>query len=259
MLDRILASKKEEVANMVVPPKEETVKRSSFVDALKNPNRSLALIAEIKRASPSKGIINDNIDPVEVALSYEKAGADAISVLTDTPFFKGTIEDLIKVKQSVSIPILRKDFIIDKRQIDESAAIGADAILLIVKALGPEKTYHFYQYAAECGLDCLVEVHEEAELKQLVDVFVPKVIGVNNRNLSTFHTSLDMTDSIAKLVPKDTVFISESGIHSSEDIERVKRQGAKGVLVGEALMKAETPEIGIRQLFEKERIAANES
>ena len=257
MLDQILESKKKEVEFLSLPEKRQSVKNYAFVDALKRPNHSIALIAEIKRASPSKGVINDNIQPEHVAAAYEQAGADAISVLTDSPFFKGSIEDLIKVKQTVHIPVLRKDFIIDKRQIDESAHIGADAILLIVRALGAEKTHEFYRYAESKGLDCLVEVHDEKELLSVLDIYTPKVIGVNNRNLNTFQTSFQATENIAALIPKDVVFISESGIHSKEDIERVKRLGANGVLVGESLMKAKTPKVGIEQLFEGERVETN--
>lgn len=254
MLNKILKQKQKEIQQLTIEKTTDEQTRVSFVDALKTPNHSIALIAEIKRASPSKGIINDSIDPVKVALAYEQAGADAISVLTDETFFKGSKEDLIAVKKHVNIPVLRKDFIIDKKQIDESAAIGADAILLIVKAIGVDKTFEFYNYAESLGLDCLVEIHEAEELSKLLDRFTPKVIGVNNRNLANFNTTLAMTESIAKHIPKEAIFISESGIHSAEDIETVQKLGAKGVLVGEALMKAPSPQIGIEQLFKNERM-----
>lgn len=254
MLNKILHQKQIEVRHLSVPKKTTKIEHISFVEALRHPIHSLALIAEIKRASPSKGIINENINPIEVATAYEKAGADAISVLTDETFFKGSVNDLIAVKEHVNIPILRKDFLIDLKQIDESKAIGADCILLIVKAIGIEKTYEFYQYAKSIGLDCLVEVHEISELIQLLDVFTPDVIGVNNRNLTNFKTTLQMTKSIGHLIPKDTIFISESGIQSHQDIEMVKQFGANGVLVGEALMKASSPEHGIAQLFPHERM-----
>lgn len=252
MLNKILQQKQVEVSNLTIPNVKRKHENISFVNALKSPNHSLALIAEIKRASPSKGIINDNINPIDVAKAYENAGADAISVLTDTTFFKGKPDDLITVKENVNIPILRKDFIIDKKQIDESKAIGADAILLIVKALGAEKTYEFYEYAMDIGLDCLVEVHEAIELLHLLEFFTPAVVGVNNRNLANFNTTLQMTESIASFIPKEAIFISESGIHSHEDIQTVKQLGAKGVLVGEALMRASSPDEGIKQLFANE-------
>lgn len=257
MLDTILAEKRKEVASLVVPEKATNIKKHSFVHALKNPRFPLALIAEIKRASPSKGIINDKIDPVGVAKAYEKAGADAISVLTDSTFFKGSGDDLIAVKEAVNIPVLRKDFIIDQKQIIESANIGADAILLIVRALGVAKTYEFYNVAKEAGLDCLVEVHDSGELDALLATFVPDVIGVNNRNLSTFETSFSATAKLAVKMPEDAIFISESGIHTHDDIERVKEHGATGVLVGEALMKAESPEMGIKRLFSGEQVETN--
>lgn len=254
MLNKILASKQKEIETIKLPEnKQHQYANYSFVEALKQPNHSLALIAEIKRASPSKGVINDKIDPRQVAIAYEEAGADAISVLTDGPFFQGSLEDLRKVKEVTNLPVLRKDFIIDKRQVDESVAAGADAILLIVKALGVDKTLQFYNYASEQGLECLVEVHGTAELESVLQVFEPAVIGVNNRNLATFNTSLRETEKITSLVPDHILFISESGIHTNEDIERVKRYGANGVLVGEALMKANTPTDGIAKLFHKER------
>ncbi|RBW70277.1 indole-3-glycerol phosphate synthase TrpC [Bacillus taeanensis] len=256
MLNKILEVKQQEVIELKLPTQQEVEKRS-FYEALSDPNRSLGLIAEVKRASPSKGIINDKIDPVEVAKSYQSAGADAISVLTDQQFFKGHIEDLIAVKQAVNIPVLRKDFIVDQKQIEESSRIGADVILLIVAALGAEKTFEFYKEAERFGLECLVEVHGKEELLELLKVFTPKVIGVNNRNLKTFQTSIEETEKVIEVMPKDALLISESGIHNVEDIRRVKALGARGVLVGEALMKAETPELGINHLFGGERVGTS--
>jgi indole-3-glycerol phosphate synthase len=256
MLNKILEVKQQEVAELKLPKQEEVEKRS-FYKALSQPNRSIGLIAEVKRASPSKGIINDNIDPVQVAKSYESAGADAISVLTDQQFFKGHINDLIAVKKAVNIPVLRKDFIIDKNQIEESSRIGADVILLIVAALGAEKTFEFYKEAENFGLECLVEVHGKEELLELLQVFTPKVIGVNNRNLKTFQTSIEETEKVVEAIPEGVLLISESGIHHVDDIRRVKEIGARGVLVGEALMKAETPEAGINHLFGGERVGTS--
>ncbi len=256
MLNKILQQKQIEVSRLTAPfpKKKSSIKHLSFARALKNPNHSMALIAEIKRASPSKGMIKGNIDPVDIAIAYEEAGADAISVLTDETFFKGSVNDLIAVKERVNLPVLRKDFIIDKKQIDESKAIGADCILLIVKAIGVEKTFEFYKYAEKIGLDCLVEVHEARELLQLLKHFTPPVIGVNNRNLANFKTTLLATKTIAPLIPKESLLISESGIHSSKDVQTVKQFGAKGILVGEALMRAPSPELGIAKLFPNERI-----
>ncbi|WP_394174085.1 indole-3-glycerol phosphate synthase TrpC [Guptibacillus hwajinpoensis] len=248
MLDRIIAVKHEEMARFNMP-EDQKFNNVSFVTSLQNPTHEVGLIAEVKKASPSKGIINDNFDPVEVAEAYEKAGADAISVLTDETFFKGSNSFLTEVKKHVNLPILRKDFIIDERQIEESKRIGADAILLIVRALGVQKTKEFYHLAASYGLECLVEVHSEEELKELTASFTPAVIGVNNRNLATFETSTKQTHMLSRYIPESTLLISESGISTYDDIQDVKKAGASAVLVGEALMRGGTYEAGIRRLF----------
>ncbi|MFK3958725.1 indole-3-glycerol phosphate synthase TrpC [Guptibacillus hwajinpoensis] len=248
MLDQIIKVKHEEMERFIMPD-DEKVTNVSFIGSLRKPTHELGLIAEVKKASPSKGIINANFDPVEVAKAYEKAGADAISVLTDESFFMGANSFLTEVKKHVSLPVLRKDFIIDKRQIEESKRIGADAILLIVRALGATKTKEFYDYASNLGLECLVEVHSKEELKALTDQFNPEVIGINNRNLATFETSTKQTHSLSQYIPQSTLMISESGISTYEDIKDVKSAGAKAVLVGEALMRDGTYEKGIKRLF----------
>ncbi|WP_165996307.1 indole-3-glycerol phosphate synthase TrpC [Bacillus sp. Cs-700] len=248
MLDQIIKVKHEEMERFIMPD-DEKVTNVSFVGSLRKPTHELGLIAEVKKASPSKGIINANFDPVEVAKAYEKAGADAISVLTDESFFMGSNSFLTEVKKHVSLPVLRKDFIIDKRQIEESKRIGADAILLIVRALGATKTMEFYDYASNLGLECLVEVHSKEELEALTVQFTPEVIGINNRNLATFETSTKQTHSLSQYIPQSTLMISESGISTYEDIKDVKSAGAKAVLVGEALMRDGTYEKGIKRLF----------
>ncbi|MCA0990776.1 indole-3-glycerol phosphate synthase TrpC [Pseudalkalibacillus hwajinpoensis] len=248
MLDQIIKVKHEEMERFIMPD-DEKVTNVSFVGSLRKPTHELGLIAEVKKASPSKGIINANFDPVEVAKAYEKAGADAVSVLTDESFFMGANSFLTEVKKHVSLPVLRKDFIIDKRQIEESKRIGADAILLIVRALGATKTKEFYDYASNLGLECLVEVHSKEELEALTDHFTPEVIGINNRNLATFETSTKQTHSLSQYIPQSTLMISESGISTYEDIKDVKSAGAKAVLVGEALMRDGTYEKGIKHLF----------
>ena len=248
MLDQIIKVKHEEMERFIMPD-DEKVTNVSFVGSLRKPTHELGLIAEVKKASPSKGIINANFDPVEVAKAYEKGGADAISVLTDESFFMGANSFLTEVKKHVSLPVLRKDFIIDKRQIEESKRIGADAILLIVRALGATKTKEFYDYASNLGLECLVEVHSKEELEALTDYFTPEVIGINNRNLATFETSTKQTHSLSQYIPQSTLMISESGISTYEDIKDVKSAGAKAVLVGEALMRDGTYEKGIKHLF----------
>ncbi|HHY73174.1 MAG TPA: indole-3-glycerol phosphate synthase TrpC [Bacillus bacterium] len=248
MLNKIIATKKEEVSNLVLP-REEVVKHVSFFNALKNKKNEVALIAEVKKASPSKGIIKENFDPLEIAREYEQGGADAISVLTDRQYFQGSRDYIPLIKKEIALPILRKDFIIDNTQILESKYLGADAILLIAEALEASKLAEFYQYATELGLDCLVEVHSAHALEGILSIFTPKIIGVNNRNLATFEVTLKQTEMIANYIPEGSLFVSESGIFNYEDIQRVKSAGADAVLVGESLMRSETPAQGILSLF----------
>ncbi|NEU31138.1 indole-3-glycerol phosphate synthase TrpC [bacterium LRH843] len=248
MLERILLTKQQEVLNMKLP-KQEKVTHYSLYKALKQPNRSTALIAEVKKASPSKGVICEQFDPVKIASGYEAGGADAISVLTDRDYFQGHPDYLTAVKHAVKLPVMRKDFIIDESQIEEAVRIGADAVLLIVGVVPIEKLKALYDHAYERGLECLVEVHAKEELEELLHVFAPKIIGVNNRNLKTFETSLTQTEEMAALIPEGSLFVSESGIFTREDIDRVRKAGAAGVLVGESLMRAETPKKGIETLF----------
>lgn len=248
MLDKIISTKKSEVEKLVLPPTQD-VSRKSLFQALFNCNREIGLIAEVKKASPSKGIIRDNFHPVEIALAYENAGADAISVLTDEHFFQGHSDYLTAVKKNVNIPVLRKDFIINKKQIEESVRIGADAILLIGEALEPTELYEFYNHAYAQGLECLVEVHSYETLVKVLNVFTPQILGINNRNLLTFETAITNTRDLASYVPSGCLLISESGIHTNKDINEVRNFGASGVLVGEAFMRANEPGEGIRRLF----------
>lgn len=196
------------------------------------------LIAEVKRASPSKGILRHNLDPVQLAKTYEKAGAAAISVLTEQPYFLGTIKDLTKVKSAVSLPVLQKDFILDPYQIYEANVLGADAILLIACILSKEKLKHFICLAKSLGLDPLVEVHNKAELEKAL-ACEAEIIGINNRDLFTFQTTIRTTMELAPKIPKDKLIVSESGIFSKDDVEKVRQAGAKGILVGEGLVKSE--------------------
>ncbi|WP_100372708.1 indole-3-glycerol phosphate synthase TrpC [Bacillus sp. FJAT-45037] len=248
MLNTIIQTKKEELHTLELPP-VTSVERKSLFHALSMPNRSVGLIAEVKKASPSKGLIREDFDPVAIAKEYEQSGADAISVLTDQVYFKGHRDYLRDIKQTVQLPILRKDFIIDQKQIEESVRIGADAILLIAGIMPNEALKKLYDEAVSSGLECLVEVHEEEELTSLLKVFTPQIIGVNNRNLKTFKTDLKQTGRMGALVPIESVFVSESGIHTHADLSTVKEFGAQAVLVGESLMRAKTPTIGIQSLF----------
>ncbi|MEE6131176.1 indole-3-glycerol-phosphate synthase [Priestia aryabhattai] len=248
MLNKIIETKKQEVANLVLPDPVQ-VKKVSFLKALANPNRMLSLIAEVKKASPSKGLIQRNFNPVTIAKAYEEGRADALSVLTDEQYFMGHHTYLTEIKQSVNLPVLRKDFIIDELQVEESARIGADAILLIGEVLDPVHLKELYEQAGELGLDCLVEVHEAETLEQILRVFTPRIIGVNNRNLRTFKTSITQTKDISSIVPKDSLFVSESGIYEYKDLTYVKEAGAKAVLVGESLMKQDDQQAAIKNLF----------
>jgi indole-3-glycerol phosphate synthase len=196
------------------------------------------VVAEIKRASPSKGVINDQIDVCETAKMYERGGACAISVLTEEQFFRGSIEDLKIARDSVELPILRKDFTIDEFQIYEAAAAGADAVLLIVAALTFENLRDFQTLARELELDALVEVHTLSELEIAIEVGA-KLIGVNNRNLRTFDVSIDVSRELIKYRPTNVLMIAESGISSRQEIEELHSLGFDGFLVGESLMRSD--------------------
>ncbi len=187
----------------------------------------------------------------------KNGGADALSVLTDAHYFQGHRDYLTAVKQTVDLPVLRKDFIISNVQVEESKRIGADALLLIVDTVPIEQLKELYDMAYALGLECLVEVHSEAELEQLLAAFTPKIIGINNRNLKTFETSLTQTEAMSAYIPEGSLFVSESGIHSRADLDRVKRAGAAAVLVGESLMRAKSPQVGIEQLFGGEPLATS--
>ncbi|MCY8223680.1 indole-3-glycerol phosphate synthase TrpC [Bacillus haynesii] len=248
MLNQIIDRKREDILKIELPEDLKLPKRS-FKKALLSPNRFVALIAEVKKASPSKGVIQEDFEPVKIAKQYEQAKADCLSVLTDTPFFQGKNSYLSDVKRSVSLPVLRKDFIIDSIQVEEADRIGADAILLIGEALEPQKLFELYRQAAEKGMDVLVEVHGEETLEGILNVFTPEIIGVNNRNLKNFETSIGQTERMAKLVPSGTVLISESGIGRLEDLAFVKACGAQAVLVGESLMREPSQLKAVHALF----------
>jgi indole-3-glycerol phosphate synthase len=248
MLQQIIETKKEEVSQLTLPEKTNLPHRSLYKAFIRR-KRPVGLLAEVKQASPSKGKLTSSFKPLLIAHAYEQGGADAISVLTDRTFFQGVPELVTTIKQKVNLPVLRKDFIIHPKQIEESVRIGADAILLIAEVLPPKQLQELYVQAHEQGLECLVEVHSVSSLVQLLDVFTPKMIGVNNRNLHTFETSIDQTMQVAPYLPKDTLFISESGIQSYIDIQLLQQAGADGVLVGEALMREEDKVAAIQRLM----------
>ena len=220
----------------------------SFKDTLVNKEDHINIIAEIKRASPSKGVICENFSYLEIAKAYKEGGASAISVLTEPYYFKGDNRYLSEIKERVSLPLLRKDFIIDEIQIYESKAIGADAILLIVAALTKEQLTNYIKLAKVLELDTLVEVHDEQEMA-IALVADAEIIGVNNRNLRNFEVQLEVSERLSKLIPKDKIFVSESGIKTKGDVERMIKVGADALLIGESILKEKNPGQQLRQLL----------
>jgi indole-3-glycerol phosphate synthase len=206
------------------------------------------LIAEIKKASPSKGLIRADFRPAEHALAYQHGGAACLSVLTDAPFFQGHEDYLMDARAACDLPVLRKDFTIDPWQVAEARAIGADAILIIVAALGDAEMAEIEAAALERGMDVLVEVHDEAELERAARL-QSRLIGVNNRDLKTFRTDLATTERLAPLAPEGTLLVAESGINRHEDLERLAQAGVRCFLVGESLMRQDDVEAATRQLL----------
>lgn len=207
-----------------------------------------AVIAEIKRASPSKGVMRDPYDPIAIAKSYEAAGAACLSVLTDRDFFQGDLEHLRLAKSACSLPILRKDFIVDAYQIFEARHGGADAILLIAAALTDQQMAELAEVARSLGMDVLLEVHDGAELARAA-IIQPDLIGINNRNLQTFETRLETTLELLPQVPAGCVLITESGIHTRSDVAKMRANGVHAFLVGEAFMRATDPGEKLADLF----------
>lgn len=208
----------------------------------------LQLIAEVKKASPSKGVLNPDLDPVVLGRSYAESGAAAISVLTEVNHFQGSLEYMSVIKDKVDIPLLRKDFIFDEYQIYESAAFGADALLLIAAILSQEQLSGLLQLSHRLGMDCLVEVHNETELEQAIQSQT-KIIGINNRDLNTFEVDINTTRRLIPLVPVGISVVSESGIKSREDIITMMECGVNAVLIGEALITAESIPDKIKELM----------
>ncbi|MDG5787591.1 indole-3-glycerol phosphate synthase TrpC [Evansella sp. AB-P1] len=237
MLDNIVNQKRQEIKEIQLQEKQtENFESRSFYQALLQPNRDLGIIAEVKKASPSKGVLVENFDPLAIAKTYEILGMDCISVLTDEKFFQGHPSYLSEIKRNISIPILRKDFIIDEKQIFQSKSIGADAILLIAAILDSNQLNEYMNVAEELELDVLIEVHDEDELEKVLHATKPKMIGVNNRDLKTFKTTLETSKRLADHIPDDVIFISESGIQTRQDIDYLREIHVNGLLVGEAFM-----------------------
>jgi indole-3-glycerol phosphate synthase len=248
-LDKIVATKRVEVEELagrfdlaqVEKQIESLPACKGFEHALTaaGRNRSMGLIAEVKKASPSKGLIRSDFEPTSLAAAYAAAGADCISVLTDRDYFQGSNEFLSAVRQTVNVPLLRKDFTIDPRQIYEARLIGADAILLIAAILTPAQLGEYHDLAKAIGMDVLVEVHNQEELEGVLELGKATLIGVNNRDLKSFVTELKTTEALIGMMPKDVTVISESGIAGKTDMEYLQSIGAHGVLIGEYFMRHE--------------------
>jgi indole-3-glycerol phosphate synthase len=244
ILDKIVARKIEEVAALPAAILNQALDSSlprprDFIGAVRR--ETIGLIAEIKHASPSKGVLIDPFDPVTLGERYAASGAAAISILTDHDFFMGSLDDLKAVRARVQTPILRKDFTIDARQIAEARLAGADAILLIVAILDDLRLRDLYHTASGYGLASLIEVHTEAEMERALKFDLP-LIGINNRDLHTFKVDLDVTRRLGAMLPATTTLVAESGIFTTQDVETVAKAGARAILVGESIVKS--PDIG---------------
>jgi indole-3-glycerol phosphate synthase len=258
ILAKILETKKAEVATARQMRSESDMLREAksrkdlrgFARALeeKITQGRPAVIAEIKKASPSKGVIRENFNPVEIASSYAAHGAACLSVLTDVKFFQGSYDYLRQARAACSLPVLRKDFMIDPYQIVHARALGADCILLIVAALSPQQLREFESVATELGMDVLVEVHDRAELDVALELNT-SLIGINNRNLRTFETSLQTTLDLLPAIPEGKRVITESGILAPEDVKQMRDHDVHAFLVGEAFMRAPEPGAALHDLF----------
>ncbi len=264
MLDKIITDKKTEVSQRKLQRSIDELKgeihsmpkcRNFYKAVTKRNSRGINVIAEVKKASPSAGIICENFDPVAIAKIYQQCGADAISVLTDEKYFKGKLEYINQIKQAVDLPILRKDFIIDQWQVYESRAAGADAILLIAEAMAPGELMDLMIAAAELTLTILLEVHEADTLLAVRSLIgFPRkgysVLGINNRNLATMEVDLNTTSRLAELLDNKNELVAESGIKARADVEKLKSIGVRAVLVGQALCESGDIEKKFRELFD---------
>lgn len=255
MLGKIITFKTEEIARKKKKlPLNDLRKRLKEVDSPRSFKKSVfaqkdvSIIAEIKRFSPSRGVLRRDLDPFKLAKLYQENGARAISVLLDQRFFGARPEDLKKVRQASSLPILAKEFILDEYQIYEARWRGADAILLIVRILERERLLHFCNLAQELNLACIAEVHSPQEIKRLLSLPSSVIVGINNRNLKDFQVDLSTTGQILNLLPPERLVISESGIRDIQDIKRLREIGVSAFLVGEVLLRSEDPAGKLREL-----------
>jgi len=256
ILDKIRAYKRKEVAeNKRLVSIESLKERCKDIPeavksgpALKKDDNKIKLIAEVKRASPSAGIIREDFNYINIAMKYEAGGAYAISVLTDKEFFKGDIKYLSEIKNTVNLPVLRKDFIIDPYQIYEARAAGADLVLLIARILTKEKIDAFLTLSYKLGMECLVEVHDNGELEKVMETEAA-IIGINNRNLDTFETNLETTLQLCYRIPADKIIVSESGIKTRAEVLILEEAGIDAILIGESLMRSNDISRKITELF----------
>ncbi len=255
ILDEIIAYKKEELTEIKRhKPLPDVKARASDAGPARGFGRSLAagkgirLIAEVKKASPSKGVIREDFDPVEIAQAYEEAGAACLSVLTEEKFFQGRLEYLDAIRRAAGLPLLRKDFIIDEYQVFEARAAGADAVLLIAACLEKRQIEDFIGIAAQIGLDALVESHTYKELDKSL-LAGAAIVGINNRNLSTFTVGLQTTLDLLKDVPDDRIVVSESGIRTRDDVMMLEKAGVDAILVGESLMREKDIRKKVKELL----------
>lgn len=258
ILDKIIADKKPEVEarkniaslEQVMCCAKDAPPALDFAAALRRPSPAdgIRMIAEVKKASPSKGLIRAEFDPVAIARAYERSGASGISVLTDEKYFQGHLDYLKAVRRAVGIPLLRKDFIIDPYQIYEARAAGADAILLIAAVLSRERISEFMGIAAGIGMVSLVETHTADEMESALSAGA-KVIGINNRDLQTFETTLSATLTLAKMVSDGCILVSESGISTRDDVKMLQDAGVDAILVGESLMRESDPSMKVKELL----------
>lgn len=258
ILNKILARKKQEISDRKVlksPVNLESMLTGAsavrgFVDSLKSKMQQKlpAVIAEIKKASPSKGVIREDFNPALIARQYQQGGAACLSVLTDIDFFQGADEYLMQARTACELPVIRKDFIIDPYQLVEARVMGADCVLLIVAALEQAELIALYNQATELGLDVLVEVHDEYEMQRALELNLP-MVGINNRNLRTFETSLLTTLQMLHMVPEDCFVVTESGIHTKADVTFMRDHQVDAFLVGEAFMRAADPGVALAEIF----------
>ena len=258
ILNKIIARKHEEVSERshskpldeVKKLAEQSTPTRGFAQnlLLRVEKQQAAIIAEIKKASPSKGVIREHFEPAEIARSYERSGASCLSVLTDHDFFQGSESYLQAARDACSLPVLRKDFMVDPYQIYEARMIGADCILLIVSALSDQQLSEFNELAQSLGMDVLVEVHGADELERALPL-PGAILGINNRNLHTFEVSLDNTFELLNLIPDGRLVVTESGIHTNHDVESMIQHNVKSFLVGEAFMRQDDPGEALSKLF----------